>query len=378
MGALPQIFAVGESSAGGAALLTFPTVPATQQYQGSVVVPTAPAQASITVTDDGNPIGVIAGSNTYGPFSLLPGHVLALVCTGMAASTQYTATFTGSTEPPGSPIVTPTSNSSVTQISGPVTAEITGPVTVNGNVTALNPQSQIAALEALVLTVVEGIQEGSITVNVPAGCLSLAVYAQVDGANASTENTPLAVSALQEGASYPSDVSLLRPLQSYPVNTAVIDVLSGTNDVTLQFTTFNLTAPSEYLVYVWAYPFPAAMVRQDRDEETFWGAFTGYVESAGAGNNATLLPAPDNAGMVWDIRHLEAHAEAGATTSGDYLQIVGLTSGAYIANQGQLTPATTLWTPTRVQIAEGLQLQNRLAAATAYASAWARQIPAAP
>ena len=139
----------------GTATITFPTVPATQQYNGSVSVPAAPGSATWVVVVSGQQIGSVAGSGQFGPFSMGPGQVLTLDGTGLTPDETYQGAFTGESGVPGKmPIVAPTNSSSVVQLPPGSTVEISGPVVVETSGTTLaisQTQELIASNESFVV-----------------------------------------------------------------------------------------------------------------------------------------------------------------------------------------------------------------------------------
>jgi hypothetical protein len=265
--------------------------------------------------------------------------------------------------------VTPSFTTSAGSAAGQITATwllpgdpLTGtyPVTLTAQAIAANIVQDLV-VDQTTLAIIDGTV--TLPLTVPAGIQSLIISGTLTEASA----TPTPVVFTSEAGGYPTD-AMLFPAGDEAYNNAVIDITAGAAELLV-----TAYAADSIVLAVWGSGFPARMIRPDRNTDTYWGPYQTHATIAAAGATATLLRAPQP-GLVWEISNLNAFAVSAAAGSG-YFALIGLTTGAAFAASGQVVPVGTAGPAQNLLINEGIQLRNDMAASTANAAVWARQIP---
>ena len=128
------------TNASGAATITFPNPPAGFTWTGTLNCALASTGAVFLATVGGVSWGEWGGNSVYGPVQVLGngGQQLVVTVTGLAASTNYTLQWNGSSDPSDLvAAVWPDSNSTAltAQISGTVPVTVSNTVSTNSNIT---------------------------------------------------------------------------------------------------------------------------------------------------------------------------------------------------------------------------------------------------
>ena len=128
------------TNASGAATITFPNPPAGFTWTGTLNCALASTGAVFLATVGGVSWGEWGGNSVYGPVQVLGngGQQLVVTVTGLAASTNYTLQWNGSSDPSDLvAAVWPDSNSTAltAQISGTVPVTVSNTVATNSNIT---------------------------------------------------------------------------------------------------------------------------------------------------------------------------------------------------------------------------------------------------
>ena len=129
-----------DTNASGAATITFPNPPAGFTWTGTLNCALASTGAVFLATVGGVSWGEWGGNSVYGPVQVLGngGQQLVVTVTGLAASTNYTLQWNGSSDPSDLvAAVWPDSNSTAltAQISGTVPVTVSNTVATNSNIT---------------------------------------------------------------------------------------------------------------------------------------------------------------------------------------------------------------------------------------------------
>ena len=79
----------------GVATFTWPSIPLSQTWVGTLSCPVAPYYAAMTVFNFADQIGFFRASNAFGPFYIPAGGQLSVTATGLIPGMQYTMFFVG-------------------------------------------------------------------------------------------------------------------------------------------------------------------------------------------------------------------------------------------------------------------------------------------
>lgn len=107
----------GQSDASGSLTISFPSVPVSQTWVGSLSISGAPTAAVISASVNSLTYGTWTGANTFGPISVGANETLVVVATNLLPNTNYQPSFIGVVFTSEEPMLTwPTSNTSTTGV----------------------------------------------------------------------------------------------------------------------------------------------------------------------------------------------------------------------------------------------------------------------